>query len=95
MKRKSMLTACAALVVFLLLTTPGVQAQNESETAEEKQIIVSSIRDRGFTCKDVSKMELSEEGMDEGRKVWIVQCESGTYKVSYMGDAGFTVSLVE
>ena len=93
MRRQSMLTAYATLVVFLLGVTLGAQAQNGSESAEERQIIVASIRDRGFACKEVSKMELSKEG--EGRTVWIVQCESGAYKVSYMGDAGYTVSLVE
>jgi len=95
MKRQATLSTCAALAAFLLGATPGVQAQSASATLQERQIVASSIREKGFNCKDVSSMRRSKEGVAQGRTVWIAQCASGTYKVTFMGDTGFTVSRVE
>ena len=92
MKGQAILAVCAALAAGL----PGaVQAQQEAASAEQKQIVAASIREKGFSCKDVSSMQRSQEGVAAGRTVWIARCEPSTYKVIYLGDTGFTVSRVE
>ena len=92
MKGQAILVVCAALAAWL----PGAgQAQQEAASAQQKQIVAASIREKGFGCKDVSSMQRSKEGVAAGRTVWIARCETGTYKVIYLGDTGFTVSRVE
>ena len=95
MKRQATLSTCAVLAALLLGAAPGVQAQTASATLQERQIVAASIREKGFSCKDVSSMQRSKEGVAQGRTVWIARCASGTYKVTFMGDTGFTVSRVE
>lgn len=95
MNQLSRLGLCVTLAGCLLGPVQSAQAQAAVVTTQDKQIVASSIREKGFDCEDVATMRRSTDGVSEGRTVWIAQCASASYKVTYMGDTGFTVVRVE
>ena len=51
----------------------------------------AAIREANYPCAHVISMERSKEGAAEGFSVWTVQCNSGSFKVTFKGDAGSEV----
>lgn len=92
MRRKTVLSMGCGLVAFSSGIPVVAAAQDGAEVEVEQQIVASAIREKGFTCEKMSHMERSREDVAEGQTVWIAQCESGSYKVSFHGDTGASVS---
>lgn len=92
MRRKTVLSIGMCLVAFSSGIPVATTAQDSAEVQVEQQIVASAIREKGFTCEKVLQLERSREDVAEGRTVWIAQCESGSYRVSFHGDTGASVS---
>jgi hypothetical protein len=83
----------ATLIIGLALTpwvSPWVWA-NDEDIAEGSAR--AAIREANYPCAHVISMERSTEeaAAAEGFTVWTVQCNSGSFKVTFKGDAGSEV----
>ncbi|MDX1430966.1 MAG: hypothetical protein R3286_00835 [Gammaproteobacteria bacterium] len=77
----------AALLAGLLLT-PLAWADEKDVAAGS---LAAAIREAGYACEHVTGMERSKDGVAEGLTVWVAQCNSGKYRVTFKGDAGSEV----
>jgi len=57
----------------------------------------AAIREANYPCAHVISMERSTEeaAAAEGFTVWTVQCNSGSFKVTFKGDAGSEVAPLD
>ena len=51
----------------------------------------AAIREAGYPCAHVTKMERSKEGVAKDSSVWKVRCNSGSFMVTFKGDTGSEV----
>ena len=78
---------CATLLAGFALTSL-TWAGNEDIASGSA---AAAIREAGYPCAHVTKMERSTEGVSEDLSVWKVRCNSGSFKVTFKGDTGSEV----
>ena len=79
-----------ALAVALVPGVPAAQGQDVAEGSA-----AAAIREASHPCGHVIDMERFREGVVEGLVVWNVRCDSGRFKVTFKGDTGSTVQLLD
>ena len=79
----------ATLIVGLALTPLAWGSDEDIAEGSAR----AAIREANYPCAHVISMERSTEeaAAAEGFTVWTVQCNSGSFKVTFKGDAGSEV----
>jgi hypothetical protein len=70
-------------------TMPEAQAQAQAQPADDEipsDIIAVQIRKQGFTCNKPEQAKRDPELSRPDLPVWILKCESGTYRVRLVGN---------
>jgi len=71
----------ALALAVACLCTAGVAAQETTLT-----ILAATIRENGYACETPKQARPDPEHSSPEEKAWIVDCETGAYRVKYMGD---------
>jgi len=84
------------LPFFALLLTGSMPlfAEESMTQAVEESTLRSSIKIKGYSCSKVTAMKRGKEYAG-GRIPWLVTCPEGSYRVTYMGDAGAVVEQIK
>ena len=78
-------------LVLLPVAVTLAQSANPPVLPLEKDILATSIRDKGYLCKAIKAMERIERSDPDIRAAWQVHCNEGDYVVVYRGDLGYQV----
>ena len=83
-------TRSLVLLAAMTLATPlPVMAQPTPES-----IVSDAVRDAGHSCEKPAKPVPDPQATTADEKAWLIQCESGRYRVKFMGDQGAKVEPV-
>lgn len=97
--KKSLLMLAANVLIAGPIQAGAADADkpvDESAQAMEANIVVTSIRDKGYPCRAIRNMERIERDNPDIRSAWQVRCDSGrSYRVVYLGDRGYEVQAAE
>ena len=78
-------------LALLPVTIALAQSVNPPVLPLEKDILATSIRDKGYPCKAIKAMERIDRSDPDIRAAWQVHCNEGDYTVVYRGDLGYQV----
>ncbi len=79
-----------ALVLLAAMVFAGsVYAQ---ETA--KEVVATAVRQRGYVCEQPKSVNPDPENSSPDEKAWVLSCETGSFRVKFMGDTGAKVEPV-
>jgi hypothetical protein len=82
-------------LLFQLMLLPVAVAVAQNATPPvlplEKDILATSIRNKGYPCQALKTMERIELSGPDVRAAWRVHCNEGDYVVVYRGDLGYQV----
>ena len=95
--------------VLLTVANPSVAQEEAQQKAMEKvleknaeqreelkaEIVATSIRQKGYSCNKAESGERLETAVEGARAVWLIRCDTGSYRVIYIGDRGFRVEPIE
>jgi hypothetical protein len=84
------------LVIVIAVSMPfagGALAQVGSD--DPKNIIAAQIRDQGYQCNDPQSATRDEKASRPDEADWILQCESGRYRVRLVPDMAAKVERLE
>lgn len=84
----------APFYALLLVWTHPLFADESMTQAVEESTLRSSIRIKGYPCSKVNTIQRGAEYAG-GRIPWLVTCPEGSYRVTYMGDAGAIVKPIK
>ena len=54
-------------------------------------IVAAAVRDAGHVCKKPKQPVADPKASSADEEAWIIQCETGRYRVKFMGDRGAKV----
>jgi hypothetical protein len=93
MRRKVSIGIRAAAVVAALGAATSIAIAADPE--DPKNIIAAQIRDQGYDCDSPKSAtrDASASGPDE--VVWLLQCESASYRVHLVPDMAATVEKID
>lgn len=77
------LRSLAVLSAVALLAPLSVMAQQTPTT-----IVAAAVRDAGHACKKPKQPVADPKASSADEEAWIIQCETGRYRVKFMGDRG-------
>ena len=92
--RMIMTAACLGCTLVAAASSgSGLSLAAEEETP--KQIIALQISKQGYACKNPEKATRDVERSKPDQAVWVLVCESGTYRVRLVPDMAAHVERVE
>lgn len=80
------LRALAVLSAMALLAPFSVMAQQTPTS-----IVAAAVRDAGHACKKPAQPVADPKASNADEEAWIIQCETGRYRVKFTGDRGAKV----
>lgn len=100
--RNIVLAACisGALAAFVPNSTSTLAAEPEkpkpiTEQAKPKTVIAVQIKKQGYTCNHPEKATRDKQRSKPHQAVWLLICESGTYRVRLVPDMAAHVERLD
>jgi hypothetical protein len=87
--------AAVCLSIFVGVTGRGVRTAAAAEDKAAEQVIVVQIRRQGYACKHPEKATRDKKHSRPNRAVWVLKCESGTYRVRLVPDMAAQVERLD
>ena len=94
MMKKSISCALAAIVTIPLTTILADMAMAADDEAP-KEIIASQIKRQGYACDHPKEAKRDTAFSKPDSAVWLLECESGTYRVRLVPDMGAQVERID
>ena len=85
----------ATLTVLVLTGASGTHSVLAAEEETAKQIIAAQIQRQGYTCERPEQATRDEKRSKPNEAVWVLRCESGTYRVRLVPDMAADVEKLE
>jgi len=82
----------AALVLLCLMPLGAAFGQDAASALE---IVATAVRQNGYDCRSPESATPDPGRTTPEEKTWIVRCESGNYRVKFLGDTGAEVTPLE
>jgi hypothetical protein len=81
------------LAAMAALTGAGASAVAAQE--DPTNIVADQIRAQGYKCDSPQRAKRDEQASKPDEAVWILQCESGSYRVRLIPDMAATVEKID
>lgn len=79
-----------AVIAFMAVLAPLSVMAQQTPTS----VVAAAVRDAGHECKRPAKLVPDPKTSSADEEAWIIQCETGRYRVRFMGDRGAKVEPV-
>jgi hypothetical protein len=83
------------VMTLLAATTLFVDTAMAAEQMSAKDVVAAAVRDRGHSCASPESAKKDPEHSSPDEQAWIIRCESGSYRVKFMGDTGAEVEPIK
>jgi hypothetical protein len=82
--------------MFLLLAAAAAMAGASASAQEDPtNIVADQIRAQGYKCDSPQSAKRDAQASKPDEAVWILQCESGSYRVRLVPDMAATVEKID
>jgi hypothetical protein len=85
---------CISLFLAALATLLGAGASTVSAQEDATNIVADQIRAQGYTCDAPQSAKRDAQASKPDEAVWILQCESGSYRVRLIPDMAAKVEKI-
>jgi hypothetical protein len=92
---QNVIRVIATLTVLVLTGPSSTQSVLATEEETSKQIIAAQIQRQGYSCEHPEHATRDEGRSKPNETVWILRCESGTYRVRLVPDMAAHVERLE
>jgi hypothetical protein len=92
---QNVIRVMATLTVLVLTGASGTQSVLAAEEETAKQIIAAQIQRQGYACDRPEQATRDEERSKPNEAVWVLRCESGTYRVRLVPDMAAHIERLE
>ena len=83
------------IAMTLLAVTQFANAAIAAEQTSAKDVVAAAVRDHGHPCDAPESAKPDPEYSSPDERAWIIRCESGSYRVKFMGDTGSEVEPIK
>jgi hypothetical protein len=80
-------------VAAVLAAIPFARAQSVNPAG--MAVIADAVRVHGYVCEQPKDASRDAEHSTPAEEAWIITCETGRYRVKFMGDTGSRVEPLE
>jgi hypothetical protein len=92
---KNLIRVITTLTILVLTGASDTQSVLAAEEETAKQIIAAQIKRQGYACKRPEQATRDEERSKPNEAVWVLRCESGTYRVRLVPDMAAHIERLE
>lgn len=85
----------ALKISTLVLFAPMAFADFAHAQEAAKEVVATAVRQRGYVCEKPESVRPDPESSSPDEKAWLLQCETGSFRVKFMGDTGTKVEPVK
>ena len=82
-------------VSLLLAATAAMAGASASAQEDPTNIVADQIRAQGYKCDSPQSAKQDAQASKPDEAVWILQCESGSYRVRLVPDMAATVEKID
>ncbi len=82
-------------ISLLLAAAATMTGASASAQEDPTNIVADQIRAQGYKCDSPQSAKRDEQASKPDEAVWILQCESGSYRVRLIPDMAATVEKID
>ena len=83
------------IAIALLAAALFVNTAMAAEQMIGMDVVAAAVPDRGHACASPESATPDPEHSSPDERAWIIRCESGSYRVKFMGDTGAEVEPIK